>query len=679
MNLAARRYDYPDYVCQYIKENWVKINDDNGGTYQKPAVEEEKTFGTQYKNTSFYEGKSTIKLPQSTEEVRIRKSEIEMRELKIKKRIVELMPLMTRYCWVKVQINILFYNNMQVTSAFRSEVQQVASDLCAQEKVAALLLDPNAQEMAMEVVDRVMKETGTLKIEECLAVLAASFENMPYDEFLSHVQQNLKGGAEDCKARMIKHLCGTMDFPMESEKNRQQYNQNKNSSKTVTMVMETLKIAMDNKSNTNIFYLQAEINPSAAAPLLSQITHIPQEVYDFIRQQANSMLMLTDQAEEIDWFDYKSPKSKQAMKKWLHQFKDGEGYFDPKKMIGWYQRNYNKRQEEGTEIDYKLHWLKNYFWTNHTTEIDPDTNFEDYEAFQRQVVTEEDQAEAQWEEEFENYSLQQLIDWYKANALSADANKLNWVAQEIEEDERMNGQAFDPIGSYDFPEKDFREEDEPLRKPSKKSLGDDEAFVLPDPGERSPVFKKFGTYMIWILLLLASSMSFSNQVSTQRVGILPERPGLNFPQIAPPPTMDLGNVNDTPLGPNLQFDRGTIVPLSETAFNFGKGMEVTASIRQNSLQFNNKTMADVAEITQNATPQKILDISDDQNTLVELNDQNPVANATKIAGYTGGLFGMGNLLSKNDINKTAELVSPDSLVLDDKSMAFDDAFINNPI
>lgn len=56
MDWTARRYDYPEYVCQYIKENWVKINDDNGGTYQKPAVEEEKTFGTQYKNTSSYEG-----------------------------------------------------------------------------------------------------------------------------------------------------------------------------------------------------------------------------------------------------------------------------------------------------------------------------------------------------------------------------------------------------------------------------------------------------------------------------------------------------------------------------------------------------------------------------------------------------------------------------------------------
>lgn len=469
--------------------------------------------------------KSIIKLPQSTEKVRIQKSEVEMRELKIKNRIVELMPLMARYILVKVQVDVLFYNNMQVTSKFRSEVEQVASDLCKQEKVAALLLDPNAQQMAIEVVDRVMKETGRLKIEECLAVLAASFENMPYDEFLSQLQ-NLKGGAEDCKARMIKHLCGKMDFAMISEKNRLQYNQNKNSSKTVTMVMETLKNAMDNKSDTEIFRLQAAINPQAAAPLLSKITPTPQEVYDLIRQQANSML------------------------------------------------------------------------------------------------------------------------------------------------------AFDPMKSYDFPP-----EDEPLRRPSPESLEDDADFVLPerspvdlsDPGERG-VWKKFGTYMIWILLLLASSMSFSNQVSTQRVGILPERPDSGFLQLPAPPTMDLGNVNDTPLGRNLQFGQ-TIVPLSETAFKFGKDMAVTASISQstNSLQFNNNTMADVAEITQNVTPQKISDLSDDQNTLVQLNDQTRVANATEVAMNTGGILGLGNIFGANDINKTAELVSSDSLVLeDDKPMDFID-------
>ena len=54
MNWTARKYDYPEYVCQYIKDNWKKVNDNNGGTYEKPSIEKEKTFGTQYKNTQSY-------------------------------------------------------------------------------------------------------------------------------------------------------------------------------------------------------------------------------------------------------------------------------------------------------------------------------------------------------------------------------------------------------------------------------------------------------------------------------------------------------------------------------------------------------------------------------------------------------------------------------------------------
>jgi hypothetical protein len=523
------------------------------------------------------------------------KTNSETRELVIQKRTVELMPLMARYVWVKVQVDVLFYNKMQVTSAFRSEVEQVASDLCAQEKVAALLLDPNAQEMATRVVNKVKKETGTLKIEECLAVLAATFENMPYEEFLSQLQQNLKGGADDCKARMMKHLCGNMDFAMESDEKRLQYNQMKNSSKTVTMGLETLKKAMDNKIDTEIFRLQAAVDPAAAAPLLSKITVIPQAVNDLIRQQTNSVLML---AEEINWFDYKSPKSKQAMKKWLHQFEDDKEYFDPKKMIEWYQLNYYKMEEEGTEIDYKVHWLENFFWNEFTTEIDPDINFEDYDAFK----------------------------------------------------------------------------EPPLRPPTPESLKDDEAFVLPDRGERG-VWKKFGTYMIWILLLLASSMSFSNQVSTQRVNILPERPDSSFLQLSAPGTMDLGDGNTTPLSLNL-FGQ-TPVPLSETAFKIGKRTEVTASmLPSNSLQFNNDTMAKVADITQNVTPQKMPDISPAQNALVQLNDQRPVANATEVAMNTGTF--LGNIFGANDINKTAELVSSDTVLLEeDDKLDIHDVYLDD--
>lgn len=56
MNWTAERYDYPQYVRQYIEENWIKVSDENGGTYKKPAIEEEKTFGTDVQNSSLYQG-----------------------------------------------------------------------------------------------------------------------------------------------------------------------------------------------------------------------------------------------------------------------------------------------------------------------------------------------------------------------------------------------------------------------------------------------------------------------------------------------------------------------------------------------------------------------------------------------------------------------------------------------
>ena len=46
----------PSYVCDYIENNWVKINTENGGTYQKPEIEKEKTFGTSIQNSNLYQG-----------------------------------------------------------------------------------------------------------------------------------------------------------------------------------------------------------------------------------------------------------------------------------------------------------------------------------------------------------------------------------------------------------------------------------------------------------------------------------------------------------------------------------------------------------------------------------------------------------------------------------------------
>ena len=56
MNWTAERYDYPAYVRQYIEQNWIKESDRNGGTYIKPQLEEEKTFGTSIQNSSLYQG-----------------------------------------------------------------------------------------------------------------------------------------------------------------------------------------------------------------------------------------------------------------------------------------------------------------------------------------------------------------------------------------------------------------------------------------------------------------------------------------------------------------------------------------------------------------------------------------------------------------------------------------------
>ena len=39
---TMKRYDYPDYVCEYIKNNWIKKNDNNGGTYHEPEYHKEQ-------------------------------------------------------------------------------------------------------------------------------------------------------------------------------------------------------------------------------------------------------------------------------------------------------------------------------------------------------------------------------------------------------------------------------------------------------------------------------------------------------------------------------------------------------------------------------------------------------------------------------------------------------------
>jgi len=37
MEYTAKRYEFPDEVCVWIKETWTKKSDLNGGTYEKPS------------------------------------------------------------------------------------------------------------------------------------------------------------------------------------------------------------------------------------------------------------------------------------------------------------------------------------------------------------------------------------------------------------------------------------------------------------------------------------------------------------------------------------------------------------------------------------------------------------------------------------------------------------------
>ena len=33
------KYEFPDYVRKWVLETWVKVDDENGGTYTKPAMD----------------------------------------------------------------------------------------------------------------------------------------------------------------------------------------------------------------------------------------------------------------------------------------------------------------------------------------------------------------------------------------------------------------------------------------------------------------------------------------------------------------------------------------------------------------------------------------------------------------------------------------------------------------
>ena len=69
---TMERYDYPQYVRDGIAENWIKVNDENGGTWHEPnyhkkksgaasaagaaASDNGKSFATAYKDAGLSEG-----------------------------------------------------------------------------------------------------------------------------------------------------------------------------------------------------------------------------------------------------------------------------------------------------------------------------------------------------------------------------------------------------------------------------------------------------------------------------------------------------------------------------------------------------------------------------------------------------------------------------------------------
>ena len=68
---TMERYDYPQYVRDGIAENWIKVNDENGGTWHEPnyhkkklaesasdesaSADNGKSFATAYKDTGLSE------------------------------------------------------------------------------------------------------------------------------------------------------------------------------------------------------------------------------------------------------------------------------------------------------------------------------------------------------------------------------------------------------------------------------------------------------------------------------------------------------------------------------------------------------------------------------------------------------------------------------------------------
>ena len=60
-NYTMERYDFPSYVRNYIKNKWVKVNDEQGGTYEKPTARapltnNQEKLKTKYQENGFISG-----------------------------------------------------------------------------------------------------------------------------------------------------------------------------------------------------------------------------------------------------------------------------------------------------------------------------------------------------------------------------------------------------------------------------------------------------------------------------------------------------------------------------------------------------------------------------------------------------------------------------------------------
>ena len=50
---TMKRYEFPDEVCEWIKNTWTKVSDEDGGTYEKPSIQLNETARNVLKEEGF--------------------------------------------------------------------------------------------------------------------------------------------------------------------------------------------------------------------------------------------------------------------------------------------------------------------------------------------------------------------------------------------------------------------------------------------------------------------------------------------------------------------------------------------------------------------------------------------------------------------------------------------------